>query len=171
MAPTNLQATRTGENTVALTWGSSLFATTYDVERGTALNANGTLGGTITDITPGGTTNTSVTDSNAFQQTTFYYQVTASNGGGTSPASNTATVTATFSLVPQNAISANFTGGGNGGSGAVSISPDFDHGKRRARQRTGNNVNLAAAERSIARNDEQRRRNRVDADLYRRWDL
>ncbi len=121
-APTNLQATRVDANTVALTWGPSLFATSYDVHRGTVLNADGTLGGTITDVTPGGTTSTSATDSNAFQRTTYYYQVTASNGGGTSTPSNTATVTATFSLVPNNAFGVNFVGGGNGGGASVTSS-------------------------------------------------
>ena len=120
-APTNLQATRVDANNVALTWNSSLFATSYDVKRGTVLNADGTLGGTITDVTPGGTTNTSATDTNAFQRTTYYYQVTASDAGGTSGPSNTATVNATYSLV-QNPFAVNFIGGSNGGGASVTLS-------------------------------------------------
>ena len=123
-APTNLTATRLDANHVALTWSPSNFATSYDVRRGTVLNADGTLGGTVVDVTQGGTTQTSFTDANAFQRTTYYYQVTASNAGGTSAPSNTATVTATFSIGgTPNAISVNFTGGGNGGSPAVSMLP------------------------------------------------
>jgi len=82
-----LTVVRTGATSVSLNWGGVFGANTYDVKRGTALNADGTLGGTITDLTPGGVAATSFIDSNAPAGNIFYYQVTASNPAGTGPGS------------------------------------------------------------------------------------
>ena len=120
--PTNLTAVRKDANTVALTWNPVLFAATYDVRRGTALNADGTLGGTVVDLTSGGVAQAAFTDTNAFQRTTWYYEVTATNASGTSPASKAAVVQLTFSLAVPNAISVQFTGGNNPG-GSTTTTP------------------------------------------------
>ena len=83
--PTNFTASRIGiSSNVATSWTASQFATSYDVKRGTALNADGTLGGTITDLTQGGITGTSFTDTSAPISSDSYYTVTASNTGGSS---------------------------------------------------------------------------------------
>lgn len=83
--PTNFTASRIGiSSNVATSWTASQFATSYDVKRGTALNPDGTLGGTITDLTPSGISGTNFTDTSAPISSDSYYTVTASNAGGTS---------------------------------------------------------------------------------------
>jgi len=83
--PTNFAAVRIGiGSSVALNWTTSQFATTYDVKRGTALNPDGTLGGAVTDVTPGGISGTSAIDSTAPTTADAYYTVTAGNAGGNS---------------------------------------------------------------------------------------
>ncbi|MGO8672052.1 MAG: fibronectin type III domain-containing protein, partial [Capsulimonadaceae bacterium] len=79
-APTALAATP-GNAQVALSWVASFGATSYDVYRGTASNAEGS--------TPVGTaTSTAYTDTGLTNGTTYYYKVAAVNGGGTSPLSS-----------------------------------------------------------------------------------
>src|SRR5665213_1766396 len=92
-APSSIGASRIGGSTqVLISFSPTQFASTYDVQRGTSLNADGTIGGTITDVTPGGTSATTVKDPNAAVDGTFYYAVTASNPTASSPASTTAMV-------------------------------------------------------------------------------
>src|SRR5207248_910752 len=80
--PTNFNAGRIGiSHTVGLSWNPVQFATSYDMKRGTALNPDGTLGGTVTDLTPGGTTATSFIDANAPTASDVYYTVSAVNAG------------------------------------------------------------------------------------------
>ena len=62
-------------------------ATSYNVKRGTS------TGGPYTTINPGAVTVTSFTDSTALNGTTYYYVVTAVNGGGESLNSNQALAT------------------------------------------------------------------------------
>ena len=84
-APTGLVATA-GSNQVGLTWTSALGATSYNVKRGT------TSGGPYSTIAPG-VTATSHTDTTAVNGTTYYYVVSAVNGGGESPNSAEASAT------------------------------------------------------------------------------
>lgn len=84
-APTNLTA-NAGSNSVSLSWNGSSGATQYQVHR-----ATGAFGGSFSQI--GTTSGTSFTDNNVSPNTTYRYQVTASNANGTSDPSNTVTVT------------------------------------------------------------------------------
>ncbi len=83
-APTNLAATG-GNAQVGLTWSGSTGATSYNVKRGTV------SGGPYTTV--GSPTGTSFTDSGLTNGTTYYYVVTAVNGGGESGNSNQASAT------------------------------------------------------------------------------
>ncbi len=80
-APTNLKATA-GNAQVGLTWTGSAGATSYSVYRGTASGGETLL--------KGGLTATSYTDSGLTNGTTYFYQVAAVNGGGTSARSSEA---------------------------------------------------------------------------------
>jgi mannan endo-1,4-beta-mannosidase len=97
-APAGLAATATATS-VTLTWGASAGATGYQIQR-----APGASGGSFSQV--GTTSGTSFTNSGLANDTTFRYQVTASNANGTSPPSNTVTVT---------------TGGGNTGGGCSAV--------------------------------------------------
>jgi fibronectin type 3 domain-containing protein len=92
-APGAVSANRIGEsNSVGISFSPSPFATSYDVKRGTALNADGSLGGTIVDVTPGGISSTTATDASSSPDTTYYYAVTAGNATQSSASSSAATV-------------------------------------------------------------------------------
>jgi endo-1,4-beta-xylanase len=97
-APTGLAATSTASS-VSLTWNASAAATSYQI-----LRAPDASGGSFSQV--GTTSGTSFTNSGLANNTTFRYQVTASNANGTSPPSNTVTVT---------------TGGGNTGGGCTAV--------------------------------------------------
>jgi fibronectin type 3 domain-containing protein len=78
--PTNVTAGRIGESsTIQVSYSPVQFATSYDVKRGTAVNPDGSLGGTIVDVTPGGVAGTTVNDTNTAPGNTYYYTVTASS--------------------------------------------------------------------------------------------
>ncbi|HEY8472516.1 MAG TPA: endo-1,4-beta-xylanase [Natronosporangium sp.] len=84
-APTGLTATA-GETNIQLTWNASAGATEYQI-----LRAPGASGGTFTQV--GTSTTTSFNDTGLPTNTTFRYQVTASNANGTSQPSNTVVAT------------------------------------------------------------------------------
>jgi endo-1,4-beta-xylanase len=84
-APTGLQATP-GQTNISLTWSASTGATQYQI-----LRAPGTSGGTFTQV--GTATGTTFNNTGLPANSTFRYQVTASNANGTSPPSNTVTAT------------------------------------------------------------------------------
>jgi mannan endo-1,4-beta-mannosidase len=98
-APAGLTATTTSTS-ISLTWNASAGATQYQIRR-----APGTSGGTFTQV--GTSTGTAFTNSGLANNTTFRYQVTASNANGTSPPSSTVTAT---------------TGGGGTGGGCSAVS-------------------------------------------------
>jgi hypothetical protein len=82
-APTNLTATA-GSALVNLAWTASSGATSYSVYRGLS------TGGESTTPIATGVASTSYKDSGLVDGTTYYYYVTAINGGGTSGPSNEA---------------------------------------------------------------------------------
>ncbi len=84
-APATLTAT-TQNNTPVLTWSASDKATSYTVSRSVYAN------GPFTDIAQN-IKDVNYTDASAKAGNTYYYVVKASNESGTSPASNTASVT------------------------------------------------------------------------------
>jgi DNA-binding beta-propeller fold protein YncE len=88
-APLNLLATAT-HGQVSLTWSTSIGATNYNVKRSPS------SGGPYTIIVS--TSATSYTDTNVFNGATYYYVVSAVNGGGESP--NSAQASATPPLPP-----------------------------------------------------------------------
>ena len=83
--PTNLTALA-GNAQVSLSWTGSAGAVTYTVKRST------TNGGPYTGIASG-ITATTYTDNSVINGTTYYYVVTAVNGGGESGISNQASAT------------------------------------------------------------------------------
>jgi len=93
-APTGLSATA-GNAKVTLTWTASAGATSYNVLRGTS-------SGSEISITSG-ITSTSYTDSTVVNGTTYYYQVVAVNGSGSSGDSNEAVASPTTGVVAPTA--------------------------------------------------------------------
>jgi fibronectin type 3 domain-containing protein len=85
-APAGLTATASSGN-VALSWTASSSATSYEVYRGTT---PGGLGAKTVIATISGTTYDDATASNGV---TYYYQVVATNGNGSSPASSQVSAT------------------------------------------------------------------------------
>jgi hypothetical protein len=81
-APTGLTATA-GDGQVALSWSPASGATSYNLLRGT-VGGQGSL--LRSGVTPG------YTDTGVTNGTTWFYQVVAVNGAGTSPPSNEAAV-------------------------------------------------------------------------------
>jgi cellulase/cellobiase CelA1 len=84
-APTGLQATA-GQTNISLTWSASAGATQYQV-----LRAPGASGGTFAQV--GTATGTTFNNTGLPANSTFRYQVTASNANGTSPPSSAVTAT------------------------------------------------------------------------------
>jgi fibronectin type 3 domain-containing protein len=91
--PKNVTATAQSSNSVQITWGSVVSATSYKVYRSTSSDASGTLVGTPID--------TSYTDTTASPATTYYYRVSAFNSSGESAQSSAPSVT-TVPAAPQN---------------------------------------------------------------------
>jgi hypothetical protein len=93
-APTNLTATAASSSAVSLRWtDNSTNETSFKIERSTD-------GLAFTEITTVGTNTNTYTDSNGLtESTTYYYRVRASNSGGDSEYSNTASAT-TLAAVP-----------------------------------------------------------------------
>jgi fibronectin type 3 domain-containing protein len=85
-APGNVKATA-GTKQVTLTWGSTMYATSYSVLRST------TSGGPYTAVATGDTKPNYV-DKTAATGTTYYYVVTAADASGTSPDSAQVSATA-----------------------------------------------------------------------------
>jgi endo-1,4-beta-xylanase len=85
-APTGLAVTGSTPTSVSLTWNPSTGAGSYQIAR-----APGASGGSFTQV--GTTTATNFTNTDLTANTTYRYQITASNPAGTSPPSNTITVT------------------------------------------------------------------------------
>ena len=92
-APANLTATA-GSGQIALSWSSSSGATSYNVYRGTS--SGGESGTPIAS----GLTGTSYTDTSVSNGTTYYYEVAAVDGGGTSGMSNQASATPSGTEAP-----------------------------------------------------------------------
>ncbi|MFN7920008.1 MAG: DUF4082 domain-containing protein [Bryobacteraceae bacterium] len=107
-APQGLTATR-GNGVVSLAWTNAAGAATYNVKRSTA---NGGPYGLVTN-----TAGTSFNDTGLTNGVTYYYVVTAQNGGGESGNSNQASATPQVSApaAPQGLIA-------SGGNGVVSLS-------------------------------------------------
>jgi len=95
-APTGLTATATSQSQVSLSWTAVAGATTYTILRST------TSGGPYTAV--GTSTSTSFSDSGLTCNTTYFYVVTASNGGCSSGNSAQAQAT-TQACTACNAIS------------------------------------------------------------------
>ena len=122
--PTNLVAAA-GSGQVALSWNESLFTTNYTVSRAT------TSGGPYTVI--GTTTDTTFTDTNAVNGTTYYYVVAAANVAG--PGLNSAEVAAfpftlavwyeadTLAGLPSGATVTNWPDSSGNANNAVPASP------------------------------------------------
>ena len=85
-APTNLTATG-GNTQIALSWTAATGATSYNVYRGTAANAQATTP-IATNITTTTFNNTGLTNG-----TVYFYKVTGVNAGGLGPASAEASAT------------------------------------------------------------------------------
>jgi O-glycosyl hydrolase len=85
-APTNVTATA-GNTQVTLNWTASTGATSYNIYRST------TSGGEGSTPYRAGVSSTSFTDTGLTNGTTYFYQVTAVNGGGESPKSSEASAT------------------------------------------------------------------------------
>ena len=85
-SPTGLTATA-GNGTVTLSWAASSGATSYNVNRGT------TSGGEDSIPIQTGIIATSYTDNTVTNGVTYYYEVSATNGAGTSPLSGEASAT------------------------------------------------------------------------------
>jgi hypothetical protein len=98
-APTNLSAAA-GNAQVTLTWTASTGATSYNVFRST------TAGGEGTTPFVSGLTSTTFTDTGVTNGTTYFYKVSALNGGGQSGPSNEASATPT---APFTGAHINFT--------------------------------------------------------------
>ena len=96
-APQNLVAAATISQ-VTLTWTASMGATNYNVKRSTSTNA-------ATFVLIGTTSGTSFVDvvdnTNVINGSTYYYVVSAVNGGGESPNSAEASVFVPFPAVPS----------------------------------------------------------------------
>jgi hypothetical protein len=84
--PSNLASTGVTAGGVSLSWGAGAGASSYQI-----LRAPGTAGGTFGQV--GTATATSFTDPTAAPETTYRYQVVSVNPAGSSPPSNTVTVT------------------------------------------------------------------------------
>lgn len=91
-APTGLTATAASSSQINLSWTASSGATSYNVKRATA------SGGPYTTIASG-VTATSYSDTGLSGGTTYYYVVSAVNGGGES-ANSTEATTATIPAAP-----------------------------------------------------------------------
>jgi fibronectin type 3 domain-containing protein len=95
-APTGLTAS-VGSGTVTLTWNAGGGATSYAVKRATVSGGPYATVGTVVSPAP-----TSFTDSGLTNGATYYYVVSASNAGGTSPNSTelgaTPTAAPTFTM-------------------------------------------------------------------------
>ncbi|HZL34352.1 MAG TPA: hypothetical protein VFC78_03515, partial [Tepidisphaeraceae bacterium] len=110
-APTGVTA-QGGVSSINVSFQPSLFATSYSVQR-----ATDSATGTYTVITPAGgvTSGTSFSDTTAQEGHTYYYEVAATNAGGTSAYSApSAGATLVGTAVRPTAISVNFSGGRGG---------------------------------------------------------
>jgi fibronectin type 3 domain-containing protein len=102
-APTGVVATA-GHTAIALNWTAPAAATSYNVYRGTSPGGEG-----ATPVATGVTT-TSFTDTSVTDGATYYYRITAVNGGGESGQSAEASATSQFLVLAIDA------GGGAVGS-------------------------------------------------------
>jgi hypothetical protein len=84
-APAGLAANAVSSPQINLTWGASVGATGYEIERSLSATTGFTEVGTATT--------TSYSDTGLTAGTTYYYQVIATGGGVSSAASNTASAT------------------------------------------------------------------------------
>ena len=105
--PTGLVAVATGTRTIALTWTPADGATTYTVLRDGAAVAT--------------TATTGFTDTGLAASTTYTYAITATNGAGTSPASDPATATTAPEPATAVAFRASATASGNSTVGSVTV--------------------------------------------------
>jgi subtilisin family serine protease len=90
-APTSL-ASSAGDRQVALAWGASAGAASYNVKRSTLSGAETTI--------IAGLTSTGYVDGTTVNGTTYFYKVSASNSTGESPNSNEAAATPTAPAAP-----------------------------------------------------------------------
>jgi fibronectin type 3 domain-containing protein len=110
--PTNLTATP-GNGTVLLSWTGSAGATSYNIYRGPVSD-----GEAVAAIATTGDSTTMFTDSGLTNGTTYFYNVAAVNGAGTSPDSNE------VSVIPINNGPPSIPGGVSAaaGNGQVTVS-------------------------------------------------
>lgn len=115
-APTNLTATATGPNTVAMTWNGSSGATSYTLRR------NGAAVST--------TTKTSYTDSGLTPGTNYTYTVLAANSAGTSGASNPANVATALGPSANTPVTfrASSTAQANAAQATITLPPEVQPG-------------------------------------------
>jgi endoglucanase Acf2 len=89
-APTNLTASATSSSSINLSWTASATpGVTYSVFRSTTNGFTPSAGNQISS----GVSATGFADTGLAPSTTYYYRVSATNGAGTSPASNQASAT------------------------------------------------------------------------------
>jgi len=96
LAPATLTATP-NYGQIYLSWTASTGATNYNIKRST------TSGGETTIVSVSGAT-TAYTDTNVFDGTTYYYEVSALDTSGESANSQEASATPLFSPVPTNVM-------------------------------------------------------------------
>ncbi len=115
-APTSLTATAVSASQINLSWTASSGAASYNVLR------SATSTGTYTAIA--NVTGTTYSNTALVASTAYYYRVTATNGAGTSPVSNTASATTQGSGTVTTTIRVNYDAGtGNTIAVRGSLSP------------------------------------------------
>ncbi len=101
VAPTNVVANAGSSTQITITWGAVANATGYTIQR----SLDGVTGWTAINTTVG-QSSTTYPDTGLTPNTTYYYQVLATNGAGPSPASATASATTqqVAPVAPTNAL-------------------------------------------------------------------
>lgn len=115
-APSGVTATAVSTSQINLSWTASSGATSYTVLRSTSTN------GTYSSV--GTTSGTTLTNTGLAAATSYFYRVTATNAGGTSGVSNTASATTQSNTSTTTTIRVHYdTGMGNNMFIRGSLSP------------------------------------------------